>query len=56
MRRYFFCKLVHNGYVQESFWREGESKKEIKEELECFQFPKGEWEILEQEELDQEES
>lgn len=44
----FFCKLINNGYVQESFFREGESKEEVKKGLENFQWPEGEWIITEE--------
>jgi len=41
----FKCTLVKNGIVQERFFREGESAKEVKDGLELFQWPKGTWRI-----------
>lgn len=39
------CTLINNGYVQESFYREGESIKDVKEGLNMFTWPDGEWTI-----------
>jgi hypothetical protein len=49
MLRNFYCKLVHNGHVKEAFFREGESKEEVKKELENFQWPEGKWVITDEE-------
>jgi len=53
MERYQ-CKLVaENGIIQELFYREGDSKKEILEGLLIFQWPKGTWIITDLDELEQ---
>ena len=44
------CKLVYKGYVQELFFREGESESGILSELLQFQWSKGQWTITEAEE------
>jgi len=41
----YFCRFVIDGIVKESFYREGESAKEVKEGLELFYFGKGEWKV-----------
>ena len=42
------CTLVNSkGYVEETIWREAESKKECKEGINFFQWPKGDWKIEE---------
>ena len=43
----FICKLIHDGIVKELFYREGKSADTVKEDLEFFQWPKGEWTIEE---------
>lgn len=51
--RSFVCKLVNGkGYLEECFYREGESIEEVRESLEMFQWPKGTWQISEVEEED----
>ena len=40
------CKLVgKKGEVKELLWREGNSTEEVKEGLEMFQWPAGNWHI-----------
>jgi len=39
----YFCKLVHNGYVQESFYRRGNSVNEIIRSLHLFEWVRGTW-------------
>lgn len=43
----FLCKLVDGDLVLEMFYREGKSQEKVKEGLEMFQWPKGEWTIEE---------
>lgn len=42
----YFCKLVNNGIVIESFYRGGENEAKVKESLERFQWPDGTWKIF----------
>ncbi len=40
----YLCKLVNSGgVVEECFYREGESEKDVLEGLEMFEWPSGEW-------------
>lgn len=39
------CRLIHNGIVREFFFREGESRKEIRAALETYDYGAGTWEI-----------
>jgi hypothetical protein len=55
MLRNFYCKLINNGHVKEAFFREGESKEEVKKGLENFQWPEGEWVIAEEDDEEDEE-
>ena len=41
----YFCKFVNDGIVKESFYREGDSVKEVREGLELFDFGKGKWKV-----------
>lgn len=41
----YFCELVNDGIVQDRFFIEGESVKAIKDYLDWFQCPEGEWTI-----------
>ena len=43
----FKCTFINNGYVQEQFYREGESESDVLEGLEIFNWGAGNWEILE---------
>lgn len=48
---YYNCKLVNpNGYVEENFMREGDSKEDVLNGLSSFQWGKGRWVITEIEE------
>jgi len=48
------CKLVaENGIIQELFYREGDSKKEILEGLAFWEWPEGTWTITDLDELEQ---
>lgn len=46
----YYCKLVHNGWVQEGFYRDGESASEVLKDLECFEWPEGTWTVEDLEE------
>lgn len=39
----YHCKLVHKGYVKQSFYREGDSVLDVLESLNMYDFGKGEW-------------
>ena len=39
------CTLIDSGIVIENFYREGDSAEDVREGLEMFQWPSGEWEI-----------
>ena len=39
------CELVYGGAINERFFREGRSTKEVQEQLDLFQFGKGRWRI-----------
>lgn len=41
----YLCKLVNKGYIQDCFYREGQSAKDVREDLECFSWPVGQWKI-----------
>ncbi len=41
----YLCQLINNGVVVESFYRPGTSAKAVKEALDMFQWPKGQWVI-----------
>lgn len=42
----YICKLINDdGIVDELFYRTGNSAQEVKEGLEMFQWPDGEWVI-----------
>ena len=41
------CKLVNRGIVREMFCRDGETVEEVRETLEMYHWPKGEWVIEE---------
>ena len=43
----YLCKLIENGIVHESFYRCGSSPEEVKEGLEMFVWPDGQWKIEE---------
>jgi len=43
----FKCRLIHQGFVMQIFFREGRSASEILRDLQSFQWPAGEWEITE---------
>ena len=45
--KFYKCTLISNGYVQERFFREGESAEEVLEGLEMFIWIEGNWEIEE---------
>lgn len=42
----FYCKLVHKGYVQDSFYRDGDSVRDIIEGLSLFVWPEGQWIVV----------
>ena len=39
------CELINDGVVVERFFREGISAESVREGLEMFQWPDGEWRI-----------
>jgi len=41
----FRCELINQGIVEERFVRSGDSAEAVREELELFQWPAGEWRI-----------
>ena len=43
----FKCTLINNGYVQERFYREGDSEYDLLEALQMFNWGDGNWEIVE---------
>ena len=43
----FKCTLIKNGYVQERFYREGDSESDVFQGLEMFNWGDGIWEIVE---------
>jgi len=43
----FKCTLINNGYVQERFYREGDSESDVLQGLEMFNWGDGSWEIVE---------
>ena len=43
----FKCTLIKNGYIQERFYREGDSEFDLLEGLEIFNWGDGSWEIVE---------
>lgn len=43
----FKCTLIKNGYVQERFYREGDSEFDVLESLEMFNWGDGIWQIVE---------
>jgi len=43
----FKCTLINNGYVQERFYREGDSESDLLEALQMFNWGDGNWEIVE---------
>ena len=45
MKTTYLCELVNDGIVQERFYRDGTSREEVKDGLEMFQWPEGEWKI-----------
>ena len=46
MQMTFYCKLVHKGYVQDSFYRDGDSVRDIIEGLSLFVWPEGQWIVV----------
>lgn len=41
------CELIECGIVVERFFRKGESVQDVKDGLDMFQWPDGEWVITE---------
>jgi len=42
----YLCELINDqGFVEECFYREGESAKRVQEGLECFCWAEGKWRI-----------
>lgn len=46
------CELINDGVVIERFFRNGKSEQDVKEALEMFQWPNGEWVISREEKED----
>ena len=44
----FKCRLIHEGFVMQLFFREGRPVGEILKDLRAFQWTPGEWEITEE--------
>jgi len=45
----YYCKFTHDGFIKESFYREGNSAEEVLKGLECFDFGEGTWQVFEPE-------
>ena len=51
-RSMYRCELIDDGVVIERFFRNGTSEQDVKEALEIFQWPNGEWVISREEKED----
>ena len=45
----FLCELIDGRVVRERFYRTGKSAVAVRESLDVFQWPKGNWQITEYE-------
>lgn len=42
------CELIDDGVIVERFFRDGESAEDVRDTLEMFVWPRGEWQIEEE--------